>query len=273
MDRTKLYSNPGILLQVLVPHRARWEHVKLHIPLSQLLPIEEALPLLRELEIQVAGPSSPTATFPEMPRLHTVTLWDFDYPAALLPWSQLTSLTLIAKEPHQCTPILLHTTNLLHCELILFDNDEAQPQPDITLPRLESLLFVHFAADYMSTVGYLPSFIVPALRRLQIPENCVAGDPVAVLASFISKSGCKLEQLHITGERSISQNAYRTAFSSISKVSFNSLLTDWYCDAADAIRKRGTQSMADFESGIWADTPTFLFGNIGHQRPDNDFRY
>ncbi|KAJ7912304.1 hypothetical protein B0H13DRAFT_2327470 [Mycena leptocephala] len=119
---------------------------------------------------------------------------------------------------------------------------------DITLPHLGSLLFVHFADDYVPAVGYLPSFIVPALRRLQIPENCIAGDPVATLASFISKSGCELERLHITGERSISENAYRTAFPSISKVSFNPLLTDWYCDAADAIRKRGTQSMADFES-------------------------
>jgi hypothetical protein len=39
---------------------------------------------------------------------------------------------MIAKEPYECTPILQQTTNLVHCELILFDETET-PQPDIYL--------------------------------------------------------------------------------------------------------------------------------------------
>jgi hypothetical protein len=40
------------LLAAVVPHCARWEHVK-HIDLSDLLPIEHLMPMLRQLDIVV----------------------------------------------------------------------------------------------------------------------------------------------------------------------------------------------------------------------------
>ncbi|KAJ7874449.1 hypothetical protein B0H13DRAFT_2348559 [Mycena leptocephala] len=165
--------------------------------------------MLRQLDIVVpihSVPSLPVA-FHKVPLLRAATLWDFSYLAAFSPWSQLTSLILIAKEPYECTPILQQTTNLVHCELILFDETET-PQPDD------------------SATEYLECFIVPALCRLQIPGTFLALDPIATLTSFIPKFQCKLQRLHITGERSVSQWAYRKALPAVPLIIFNGLLRD-----------------------------------------------
>jgi hypothetical protein len=68
-------------------------------------------------------------------------------------------------------------------------------------------------------IDFLKTFIVPALRRLKIPEDFI--DPIESLTEFISKSGCKLEEVHITGRRSLPQDSYRKAFPSIPKFSFS----------------------------------------------------
>jgi hypothetical protein len=235
-------------LEAILPHRARWEHVNFHLLLSQVPAIEGPLPFLRALEIRISSddvPLSPIA-FHDVPRLTAATLWDFEYPAAFLPWSQLTSLTLIAKFPEECTPVLANATSLVYCELVLCGDHI--PESDIVLSRLESLVVIHFGnEDWGRAAGYLLCFIAPALRRLQVPDTFLAPDPISSLATFISQSGCTLQEVCITGERSISKKAYREAFPSIPTVSFNRMLTDWYCREADEIRRRGTQSMADFE--------------------------
>ncbi|KAJ6548575.1 hypothetical protein B0H19DRAFT_1378989 [Mycena capillaripes] len=238
------------LLTVIVPHRARWEHVKLTITLSGLFPGDGDFPLLQQLEIRGNAATPPTLSFPDMPLLRAVTLWNFDYPPRFLPWAQLTSLTLIAKQPHECTPLLAHATNLLYCELILFD-DERFSQPNVTLPYLESLVLFNLdEKDEMPVTGYLLCFIAPALCRLQVPERCLGHDPIATLTSFISNSQCKLREVHITGDAGyeISDDAYRTALPTIPKVSFNRLLIDWYCSTARKIRQRGMWSITDFET-------------------------
>jgi hypothetical protein len=78
-------------------------------------------------------------------------------------------------------------------------NDEIQPE--VRLPQLKSLILR--AVHYESITGYLDTFIVPALRSLQVPEQCLGANPIDVLASFISKSGCTLQELHITEEISV----------------------------------------------------------------------
>jgi hypothetical protein len=72
------------------------------------------------------------------------------------------------------------------------------------------------------------TFIVPALRRLQIPEK-ILGESIDALALFMSKSGCRLEKRCITGERiSITKDSYLQAFPAISEVS----LQGWYASNA-----------------------------------------
>jgi hypothetical protein len=67
----------------------------------------------------------------------------------------------------------------------------------------------------------LGTFILPALRSLEIPEEFLESNPVASLSGFVSKSGCKLEEVHITGRCSLPQDSYRQAFPSIRKFSFD----------------------------------------------------
>jgi hypothetical protein len=67
--------------------------------------------------------------------------------------------------------------------------------------------------------AYIGSFMFPALRCLEIPERLLGSDPIRWLTSFISKSGCKLQEMHVTDTRFIPEDSYRKAFPSIPKLS------------------------------------------------------
>ncbi|KAJ6456263.1 hypothetical protein C8R47DRAFT_1165433 [Mycena vitilis] len=168
------------------------------------------------------------ATFPAMPQLRTLTLrtqkYCFTHPPALLPWSQLTSLTLIGSLPHECTPILLQTPNLVYCELALRYPDTLDlPRAKIPLHHLETLVLVmpNVYGDF--PLRYLLWLVAPALRRLQCPELDSQGDLTAILNSFISEAGCTIQELHITGECicETPDDAYRAVFPAIPSISFN----------------------------------------------------
>jgi hypothetical protein len=68
---------------------------------------------------------------------------------------------------------------------------------------------------------FLEIFIVPALRTLEIQEQFLEPNPIESLTAFISKSGCKLEDVEITGLRSAPEASYLKAFPSIPRFSFN----------------------------------------------------
>jgi hypothetical protein len=115
----------------------------------------------------------------------------------------------------KCVPILQQTLSLLHCELsLIFAERSDQSETDIRLPHLESLtLEAEFDTDLVPDC--LKTFIVPALRSLEIPERFIGSNPVESLTSFIVKSGCKLQEIYITGEKSVTEGLYREAFPSI----------------------------------------------------------
>jgi hypothetical protein len=154
----------------------------------------------------------------DAPLLRTAILSTKDLSAVVLPWGQLTSLTLKRVQPRECVPILQQTSNLVHCKLILFEwwHDEI---PDITLPCLESLALKNRPGSG-PLLGHLHTFVVPALRSLWVPEPWLQPNPIAALASFISKSGCKLQELHLT-QISEPETSYRKAFPLIEKVSLH----------------------------------------------------
>ncbi|KAJ7178308.1 hypothetical protein C8R46DRAFT_672500 [Mycena filopes] len=247
------------LVRALVSERARWEYVAFHADLEELLPFDGSMPHLRHLELQVPPrgvPESPVAFQPhQVPSLRTVTLWDWTYPPDLLPWSQLRSLSLICKTPAACTPILTQTVNVVHCELVLSDNGWHPPLPDLHLPHLRSLVLGEFGPlgiDPDPHREYLKTFVVPALRYLQIPESFLAPEPIAALTFFVAKAGCTLNALHITGTRSLARSSYRNAFPDVD-FTFNEQFMDWL-SAQPASREREEytwRSMADFERG-WA---------------------
>jgi hypothetical protein len=155
------------------------------------------MPLLRYLDLQLLDSSAHAVSCGEVSLLRTVVL---NYNAAssvVLPWAQLTSLTLLRVYPYECVPILQQTLSLVHCKLELFDSTNDQLN-DITLPCLESLTLVNPGREPM--IHFLRILIVPALRSLEISEDFLYVSAIQSLTAFISKSGCKLEEVQITGQ-------------------------------------------------------------------------
>jgi hypothetical protein len=92
---------------------------------------------------------------------------------------------------------------------------------------------------YGPSAPCLDTLVLPALQRLQAPEKLIGNDPLGALESFISKSGCRLEAVLITGKRAIPKAMYVTAFPLIPKLHFNSRYPcgwppdDWYLKDAN----------------------------------------
>jgi hypothetical protein len=127
---------------------------------------------------------------------------------------------LVFVYPRDCFPILQQTSNLIRCELeVFFDRDNDRSWPDIMLPYLESLRIDQCSASPVT--DFLEKFIVPALRSLKIPEGFLGSNPIESLTAFISKSNCKLEEVHITRRCSLRQDSYRKAFPLIRQFSFD----------------------------------------------------
>ncbi|KAJ7080559.1 hypothetical protein C8R43DRAFT_1115594 [Mycena crocata] len=208
-------------LQLLISHHLRWEFLELCIDGRQTLLgiFDGPTPLLRKLNLRIIGyPSSPL-TLTEAPLLRTAILNDDGLNDIILPWAQLTSLTLHDVYPEECTPILQQTFSLVHCELNLFLDDPSDIPPDVNLPSLESLILIDL--DTSAKTEYLGTFIVPALRKLEVPEAYIGFRPIPQLKSFISKSGCKLEDVYITGRRrSTPDELYRNALPLVPKITF-----------------------------------------------------
>ncbi|KAJ7629786.1 hypothetical protein DFH06DRAFT_710003 [Mycena polygramma] len=212
------------LVEAMLPHRARWDYLKTDFDEAEhRRTLDAPMPLLRHLDMtmeKVDDSLDPIALH-GVPLLRTVVLNGLAALRVILPWTQLTSLTLIAVYPSECVPILVQTRNLVHCELqTFFQATFGSQRPDITLQCLESLVLSDF--DEEPVTGFLPTFVVPALQSLTVPEGFLAPNPIDCLTSFISKSGCTLLNLHLTGARSVSAKSYREAFPSLPKILFNS---------------------------------------------------
>ncbi|KAF7334425.1 F-box domain-containing protein [Mycena venus] len=222
--------NPDLkgTLAAVLSHSARWEYLALRPAGIQLPDIQGSFPLLSELDIwlEYFGPPGATNTaFLELPQLCTVTLNDAAALHFVLPWVQITRLNLLRVYMHECLPVLRQTSNLVHCELQLyFDPDRRDDVLDlISLPCLESLTFndpkPHESAT-QTCIHPLDVFITPALCNLDIPEKFLGRKPIESLTSFISKSGCALQDLRIIGKISVPRGSYRAAFPSIPRLCF-----------------------------------------------------
>ncbi|KAF8218302.1 hypothetical protein K438DRAFT_1796646 [Mycena galopus ATCC 62051] len=216
--------------ETLVFHRARWEYIALGISESDILTVQGAMPLLQQLTIQAwADPTRPPSPigFQETPRLRSVTLWQLSSSTDVLPWSQLTSLTLIY-DLIECSAVLQHAINLIHCHLVALPDVGTISVPDVLLPRLESLVLTQLEAGDDAPTHYLETLITPALRTLEVSEVFLQPDPVDSLELFIEASGCRLQKLCITGNiRSISEVEYRSVFDQIPALSFDMSLADF----------------------------------------------
>ncbi|KAF7343915.1 F-box domain-containing protein [Mycena venus] len=231
------------MIATLIVHRARWEHLKLCLHSLSYPMIDGPMPLLRHLDLS-AKKVFEDVTFHEVPLLRTVILTGFLDARITLPWVQLTSLTLNHVSSGQCVTILQQTTNLVHCHLYLwmYVDSEVFERSNITLLYLESLTFNPLCDPVTESLN---CFIVPALRTLEIPESLLDTSSINSLKSFITKSRCSLQNVCITGQRTIHEDSYRMAFPSVPNFSFPGRYIRQTTDDEDS----GDESNSDDEHG------------------------
>ncbi|KAJ7629759.1 hypothetical protein DFH06DRAFT_1338184 [Mycena polygramma] len=221
--RTDEYWADDKLVEAIIPHRARWEHLKIDFHMDNFQLFGGPMPLLRHLALVLGHGSDDEISLHNVPLLRTVALNSPAVTRTALPWAQLTSLTLLPSEASACVSVLERTPNLVHCELHLFfpSPSNIDVRRDITLKCLECLVLMDYAGP--AKADFLPTFVVPALRSLRIPESFLSPNPIRSLAAVLSKSHCKLEELHLCGVKlTVPENSYRQEFSLLQKFSFGS---------------------------------------------------
>ncbi|KAJ7655846.1 hypothetical protein DFH06DRAFT_1474005 [Mycena polygramma] len=226
-------TEAGLRLAVfalILAHRERWEYLEFDFFGSDPIFIE-GMPLLRHLDLSLHSSAAAAFSLRTAPLLRSVILGvDVDGVGIDsnidLPWAQLKSLTLCSSLTDSFR-ILRQTSNLVHCRLNV-STEGAHPEKGITLPHLESLALDNPWTQSQETQFLnVNTFITPALQRLEISEQNLASNPIQSLGSFISKSGCQLQELYITGGvnalwvRSVPlpHGRYRAEFPSIRTIS------------------------------------------------------
>ncbi|KAF8156180.1 hypothetical protein K438DRAFT_1862353 [Mycena galopus ATCC 62051] len=205
------------ILAVILPYHARWEYLKLVLT-GHHLPTIGGVPLLHHLDLELQHHVSEDFVIREAPLLRTAVLHSSAAENIVLPWTQLTSLTLREIDVRDSETYLRRAPNLVHCQLDLLTYWEREhpPPPEIRLPSLKSLFWNIQDIEWSAPVPeHLGVFRVPALRSLQFTEMLLHPDPIDFLTSFISKSDCDLEEVRITGDRVIHEDSYQEAFPSI----------------------------------------------------------
>ncbi|KAJ7623970.1 hypothetical protein DFH06DRAFT_1230662 [Mycena polygramma] len=209
------------LVAAVILHRARWQHLKIELGLRQLSMLDGPMPLLRHMDLAVDREPFDVVSVHEVPLLRTLVLNNTTALKIIFPWTQLTSFTLLTIFPPQIASILVQMRNLVHCELHILNFHSHNYLKDIHLPCLRVLTLIHHPSR--PATDLLPTFIVPELRSLQIPESFLSPDPIESLTAFMSKSNCTLEELHLTGTKLLEEKPYHEAFPSLRKL----LLNNW----------------------------------------------
>ncbi|KAF7315664.1 hypothetical protein MIND_00082000 [Mycena indigotica] len=210
-------------MKALFAHKERWEFVRFQLDMAKYPGLKDTTPLLRSLELNTDSylPSSQgidVSFLPrDVPRLRAVILWDFWMPshfegtATFFPWSQLTALILLYPHVSNCNEILQHTKQLIHFELIMSSSSPEGPESNILLPDLQSLVFARYGSDpdeQSETTHYISTLVLPALRKIRVCDIMIRPNPVAALKALVERSGCKLEEVCITGGRSGAKEIY-----------------------------------------------------------------
>ncbi|KAJ7780202.1 hypothetical protein DFH07DRAFT_765491 [Mycena maculata] len=203
-------------LQAIVAHCNRWEYLDLQVPLELSSLLKGDMPLLRGLQLGFTKgtgitPSDPVPVFQETPQLREANLGSINPDEITLPWTQFTRLTTQFLPGSSCWDMVEMMDNLVYCKLCSLG---ASRPRHIHLMQLETLIIRDEVPS--SPDGFIDSWILPSLRELQIPEDYLRPDPVHTLVDFVSRSGCSLEDVCITGRDSpVSADTYRRALPSI----------------------------------------------------------
>ncbi|KAJ7487377.1 hypothetical protein B0H11DRAFT_2015421 [Mycena galericulata] len=221
----------------LESHRARWEYIDLRIGLLPDTLLDGPMPFLRSQKVS-DGHASCAIPIHAAPRLQEMALHGVETRALVnMPCGHLTSLVLEAISLTQCKAILERCVNLIHCNMTALDSGYD------SVPRIKcaSMKSLGKSSKSVERVPYLYAFDLPALCTLHVAEEFLGEDPVSTLALFISRSGCKLRKVHISGDVSISEAVYRQSFPTIPRFCIEKKeesymdyhLSDSYLDSTD----------------------------------------
>ncbi|KAJ7470984.1 hypothetical protein FB451DRAFT_1252650 [Mycena latifolia] len=215
------------IIALIFKHAFHWERMVLRLPFpymdyfsSQEFPVLATLTLDPSEECPVWA--DPVVLFTQAPNLTNVTLCAyFDPFRIVLPWGQVTTLCGICLFEDELMEILRLAVNLTHCSVTLAKSARGDDMPIAPHMHLRDLTFTVVTPPTSTEMGIIAKLTLPALRNLQIPEPWLAPIPYATIAAWMERSGCDLEQLHIT-HASLSEFSYQAALPSVRKI-----IVDW----------------------------------------------
>ncbi|KAJ7672491.1 hypothetical protein DFH06DRAFT_1467925 [Mycena polygramma] len=207
-------------IEAIIAQSARLQYLKIKLPLNDIPRFKHLnVPLLRSFSIGSDSLWDPSI---EAPQLRKVVLDRFhNVFAALIPWTQLTTLRIQDLLPHEFMDILHRTVNLVHCRFTIFtsqhhgDADHIDPRP-LTLLHLETLILMMdgWVNDDSALPGWFGLTTFPSLRKLQVSAGLLHPDPISTLRALISRSRCSLKELYIPMDPMLA-DACRTALPTI----------------------------------------------------------
>ncbi|KAJ7720775.1 hypothetical protein B0H16DRAFT_380991, partial [Mycena metata] len=223
-----LAATLDLFTQAIAAHSARWEYLRLYLPVHPFPSISASLPFLRALTMGPVEPivngthnaDSLVQALRAAPLLRNVAVVFWREPCiSLYPWSQLTSFTGHSILPHLCADILARGHNLTYCNIFVYAGMDQiiQTSQNVTHRNLSSLIIRGYIPDDMSW-KFLDIFTLPALRKFEIAERLLQGDPVGLLKSLISRSRCSIEELHMPYLNESSLESYRLAWPTIDSI-------------------------------------------------------
>ncbi|KAJ7178234.1 hypothetical protein C8R46DRAFT_1076166 [Mycena filopes] len=208
-------------LDLIARHCRRFEH--LHLRTENLCNIHQhgPLPFLRSLTLQMwdslhyFGNTLPPASL-VAPLLRKVALREWNpHWRSILPWSQLTVLTVDEIGRTDALSLLNLTPNLVFCRLsIRPGNPNMPPRSAATLHSLKTLLLRTYHGrrdddpDPAGLAGFCSKLTLPALIQLQVSEGLLRPAPVETLKQLLLRSDCFLWRLRITdGDEPVDRSA------------------------------------------------------------------
>lgn len=189
------------VLDLLIRHSARWQHVEIYIRPSMVTVIsalKNCLPRLKTLLIESRGvfDQQPVDAFESAPKLRNLHLCVRQQLSFVMPWAQLDECTVDSKDPCFALGILVRTTNLTALRLSSTTFLSSFLPPNIvrhTQLRSLSLCIQHpFGPNIL--FDYL---MLPALQDIYISQVGPLSPWIyqAHLISFLSRSSCSLQKI------------------------------------------------------------------------------
>ncbi|KAJ6457766.1 hypothetical protein C8R47DRAFT_1227289 [Mycena vitilis] len=200
----------GMLFSMIAEHCARWEHLYIDNPLDRLFTGNLSLPCPRTLKLGWVGNSTAAPTVLAAPLLQKVGISTYyDIYVSILPWPQITVLSVGAITIQECAGLLPQLVSVVHCSLRVAEIgnfEDSATNWNVTLKHLETLIL---RSDWLYLQNnILAALTLPALRRLHLSS----AHSTYALTQLVSRSGCILQELCIPGINDASSDMCRAAF-------------------------------------------------------------